>query len=459
MKNIILVITSLAIMATVILYAYLYQQVTIDADNYFEKVRQNNYNQAIKKMEKLFIHKNLDVYPLYYNCAARYIKKDFKNSPFVSTCEKHISDMPQDVTTTYFCSPEKTDSYLFGDTFVEKITTYLNYIDNTHNAKGSSINGVNWKGIFQTGWAFGIRQKYNDSTFVQYIVSPYAVSYRKNDYNIDEHEVPIQECINNAYKFYTENIQSEYKNWIVKDISSFLEMNTSDLIDNYYSWHYDENAIKEIDPWLSSRLLFKSPCIANFSDYMYTPFYYVYIRAYKPDFYTLKLDINQLKNDKKEYIKDKRKSLIIQGLVLFILLIIIWVATYIRYYREKKECITSLKKRLITKCNPKKFIHKDNGKLLDVANDIFCQALDVDNSEQTKIMLLVSRAEKELDLEFITQMELKKITKRCNPKNFMKPYDAYKVEKANKLYRALKNERLSRSEFEHIKDTIDELYK
>ena len=89
---------------------------------------------------------------------------------------------------------------------------------------------------------------------------------------------------------------------------------------------------------------------------------------------------------------------------------------------------------LMQKCNPANFMHPYNKEKIDIANDIYEQITrHKDNKED--LILLRKRAMKELSITFSTIKLYNKLTKACNPVNFTgNSYDSKKLRYANELY-------------------------
>lgn len=89
---------------------------------------------------------------------------------------------------------------------------------------------------------------------------------------------------------------------------------------------------------------------------------------------------------------------------------------------------------LLKKCNPANFMRPYNKEKVDIANDIYGQASrNKDNTAE--LMRLRKRAMQELDTRFSTIKLYSKLKDACSPEKFTgENYDANKLRQANELY-------------------------
>jgi hypothetical protein len=99
-----------------------------------------------------------------------------------------------------------------------------------------------------------------------------------------------------------------------------------------------------------------------------------------------------------------------------------------------------------------------NQETIEIANHIYSSAKECKIEDKETIEKLCVEAETKLNICFVRNNEKKELLKRCNPKRFMKPYDAEKVTRANEIYGRIKQGKLSYSDYIKIKSEVDELY-
>ena len=184
----------------------------------------------------------------------------------------------------------------------------------------------------------------------------------------------------------------------------------------------------------------------------------VYITSSHYRTYKLRYCNDYDESTKSMYISEHRNNLIVIllvfGVTLILILILILYTNYIRLKRKKRPLL----QRIILKCNPKKFVKNYNEKKVNSANDIYYKALSIENDNESGIIELAKRAESELGVVLISKHEIQDLLGLCNPKLFMKPYNAEKVTKANALYARLKKGTISCGDYFNIKNQIEELY-
>lgn len=451
MKKVFLIITTLAIIAIIIIVSILYRQVPDEANVYINAQKEVQKSIAERQVDSLFVHKHTDIFPIYYECKSRYVKgdayaqtgswyKDLNNySP------NSLLKMPSDITSTYFVAPE--DAPFFGDDVIEGVKTEIRVQNRNDDDIETGIHGVKWKGLWQTGWALGVRENFGLGRIAEYVIIPYAVSFRKQSFGTLEGYVSIDDILENAFKFYTENDKSDFKKSIVTNTKGFTYM---PHIDNrYYYLEADKDA---------SFVTMTISDYADFGTYMYNDSYYVFIKGYGRKMYKLVLNEHRVKYDMEQYVSDKRHTILTYGLVAIGIFLIIWLVLLVMVYKEGKERKRTLLERLKIKCNPKKFVKNYNGEKLKSANDIYSKAIAVDVNDESAIIELASRAENELGIFLISKNDIKELKELCNPKRFMKPYDAQKVERANNLFGKLSQGVVSYSAFVKIKEEISLLY-
>ena len=180
MKEIILVITTLAIIAVVIIISTLYRQVPDEANVYINAQKEEQRFIAERQVDSLFVHKHTDIFPIYYECKSRYVKGDayaqtgswFKD--LTNDSPNSLLKMPSDITSTYFVAPE--DPFFWYEDDIRGIKSEISVYNRNDEDIETGIHGVNRKGLWQTGWALGVREKYGLGRIAEYIIIPYAVS-------------------------------------------------------------------------------------------------------------------------------------------------------------------------------------------------------------------------------------------------------------------------------------------
>ena len=106
-----------------------------------------------------------------------------------------------------------------------------------------------------------------------------------------------------------------------------------------------------------------------------------------------------------------------------------------------------LYKDLLDKCNPSNYMNPYDAKKVEISNSIYSQ-IEENKNNTTELIKLRNRAIKELNIKFSSELLFEKLTQVFNPSNFMNEnYDAVKLYAANKVY----------SQIQDFKDNIIEL--
>ena len=449
-KNFLLLIT-IAMMVLFIIFVNRYKQIPNEAKAYIENKKEQLHADAVRQVDSLFVHKQTDVFPIYYECKSRFVKGNAEaqtGSMFRDVINKSFlpSQMPSDITSTYRVAPENP---MFFDNrgIVEYVKMEIRMQNQSEDVEHGII-GANWKGLWQTRWALGVRENLGFGKIAEYIIIPYAISFRKQSFGSMEGYYSIDEILDDAYKFYTENDRSNFKRNIVSNVKYFSR---GPYIDN---WYYQIVDAKEPN--------YNTMTISSFADYrtyMYNDSYYVFIKGYGKKMYELELLDGRVKNDKEQYISEKKRNIFGYGLSSIGILLVIWSILLILVIREGIESRQTFLQRIIIQTNPKRFMKNYVESIMESANDIYSKALSIDITDKAGIMELASRAESELGLVLVSKKEIKSLRKRCNPKHFMEPYDAEKVAKANALYAKLNQKEISCAVFSQIATEIEQLYK
>ena len=133
-------------------------------------------------------------------------------------------------------------------------------VQNSNNESCKPVDGANWSGIWQTGWALGIKRKWDDG-YIKYIVIPHAVGFKKQDYSFMYDYMNIEDALSEAYDFYTKNKKSDFCDNFVPTNEFFLHETSYE--NEYYK--YECTGYNILASW---------PYNSFFGNYMYNRLYY-----------------------------------------------------------------------------------------------------------------------------------------------------------------------------------------
>lgn len=94
----------------------------------------------------------------------------------------------------------------------------------------------------------------------------------------------------------------------------------------------------------------------------------------------------------------------------------------------------SLYEELCIKCSPEQFLEPYNQQKVRVSNSLYSELISLTEFNTVELISIRARAISELGISFSTGHIFPQLKEACYPRNFMKPYDATKVELANKYY-------------------------
>ena len=206
----------LGVLFIIVLVSFLLIYVNIQKDK--------AYSSALVQLDELFTHENTDIYPLYYGCVPRFINVDAFNktgSLFKDIIDTgaNIPKIPSDISQLYLVAPENPNWH--WETGVIDDVRYEVNVRNNHYDTWRSISGIRSEGIWQTGWALGVRENFGGGRIVEYLIIPYAIGFRKTKFASSESDLTINNVLNNSFRFFTENDKSELKNCLVSNIKKY----------------------------------------------------------------------------------------------------------------------------------------------------------------------------------------------------------------------------------------------
>ena len=301
-----------------------------------------------------------------------------------------------------------------------------------------------------TGFRFDVIEPLSGWGVSFYHVYPYMVGYRKQSQSYIYSYMPsVQTAVDEAFDFWNTDDKSSYIKYIDNNISMY---NVERYIENeyYMLFSYDEcrrwfgkeyaDSLVRAKGISYSPVGYETPC-----GYMYNGYYKVY-NVKKPISNYL-LIYNVFWDPKRE---DKKNIMIWGYSILSILLLSIVIPIYVKEKREEKLNAEGLKDRLLRCSNPQNFIKPYDEQKINAANDIYARLLNIAPNDETSLKELRKEISDKLDVNFVNSDLLNEMQRKCNPKNFMNPYNEEKIRIANLLYGKLVNGNLTIDELEDI---------
>lgn len=118
---------------------------------------------------------------------------------------------------------------------------------------------------------------------------------------------------------------------------------------------------------------------------------------------------------------------------------------------------SSLYVELKKKCNPKRFMIPYDESKVKIANELYSEIMKLSTKDEVQLIEIRERAIQKLGIYFSTKHLYQPLCEKCNPTNFMNPYDAEKVEIANKLYASVIKQAYNIETLEAIQASAEQL--
>lgn len=96
--------------------------------------------------------------------------------------------------------------------------------------------------------------------------------------------------------------------------------------------------------------------------------------------------------------------------------------------------LKSVFKEMVEKCNPQNYMNPYDHEKVRVANEVYSSLMSYETLNEEVLMSLRHRAIVELGVVFDTKAIYNYLCSICNPANYMNPYDAEKVSQANDIF-------------------------
>lgn len=143
---------------------------------------------------------------------------------------------------------------------------------------------------------------------------------------------------------------------------------------------------------------------------------------------------------------------------LILLSLMLIISSLWRIIINKKENETEYEK-LIRLTNPSNFMKPYDAVKVEKANNIFLELQKIGKEDFASLKEIRKIAINELGINFLEKEKLNKLIKKSNPENFVKPYNAENVKIANEIYSKLTKRKIDIDEYEELERKINELYK
>lgn len=321
---------------------------------------------------------------------------------------------------------------------------WQNYYHKEYATNGWCINTITFNQIFPTN--FYICQ-YFPFEYVESDLSPWARNYISTPKDLIKESLdwflknPESLCHNGIYEndayenilAIIESIPNRYHSYVVDTIaavsftkgigldgksygSSFGSVGNQPLVDNYYG-----NETQK-----------------------------VFIAISSPTTYSLKRNEVLIASEK----KTNKIVFIIILLIIYILLVYSPIKSFILYRQDEQ---LKIKDKLLKLCNPQQYINIDREKF-SISNNLYSRIINIPECNVEELLDISEELEAKLNISLINKDKLALLIEKANPKHFMRPYNAERVERANELYHELIGCNISYKRFVYIQKEIEDLY-
>ena len=154
---------------------------------------------------------------------------------------------------------------------------------------------------------------------------------------------------------------------------------------------------------------------------------------------------------KYDYIETKENITNASWVIFAAILFVTSILRIIDWTDKRRELKNSKLYKLKKKSNPANFMNPYQKDKVDKANEIYSLLMKVSPDDSKTLESLELRIENELNISRIDKNELQSLLEKCNPQNYMNPYNPEKVSLSNELYAILIKKDLTFNEFEIIK--------
>ncbi|EKY11441.1 hypothetical protein [Capnocytophaga sp. oral taxon 324] len=285
--------------------------------------------------------------------------------------------------------------------------------------------------------------------YIQYIIYPYRIGIKKQaDEYLYDYMPTSPIILENTFNFYTTNQKSGYSQYYTGVGDKKEEIDS--LVENEY-YRIERDTISTVFFLGEDGRNYGRTRIPIDDGFIYTDYYKVFMRKSQP----ITFRITKYKDIEQDRIK---RILTTWGIRLTILFLIIYLLIFIRERRLNALAKEPLRSKLLKLCNPSQFMKPYNKEKVEKANSIYKELIDTNENDSDKLKNIRNRALQELEINLLDRNKVEMLKEKANPKNFMKPYQPNKIEKANELYDKLSLGDLDIDVIEEIEQKIKELY-
>ena len=122
--------------------------------------------------------------------------------------------------------------------------------------------------------------------------------------------------------------------------------------------------------------------------------------------------------------------------------------------KENKEHVETLKDKLLRLCNPKEFMRPYDAEKVYLSSVLYDKILAVHSDDVAALKAIRKEASLSLGISFIDKKMLRELLEEANPKKYTRHYDSAKFKLANDLYKRLLSDDVTMDDLEEIQEEI-----
>lgn len=136
---------------------------------------------------------------------------------------------------------------------------------------------------------------------------------------------------------------------------------------------------------------------------------------------------------------------------------IMLIPLIIKEHKRKVRGRETLKQSILTRCNPKNFMKPFDKDKIELANKLYAQTLNTPETDTDTLRNIRIEAEDGLSVSFVDERNIASLKSFCNPQKYMKHYDPQKVSLAIELYSILSSDKINVDTFDEVKKRSEDL--
>ena len=305
--------------------------------------------------------------------------------------------------------------------------------------------------VKDTPWEIYMLNRVEKDKLVLFKFQPVFVGYLYVNSYMKTWRPSLDESCEDALK-YIINEDKNYKGCHASE-NKYLVQNMLSLYNKYFYLEEDEGidnrfnmepifhyAYFSYERYEGVNSLENNPFAGHQIGWIYDNYYRVYYDIYPLHTYEVDFNYYNYNHDRTDFYDRYMFIIKIGYIILMVLMSSYLVLLAIKYKTIFLNTCTkyfipkSLKGELLLKCNPKQFMNPFNSDLVTKSNKLYAEIKNTASDDKKTLLIYRRKIISELGVAFETSSLLKKILKKSNPKKYLKPYNPDKLAIANDIY-------------------------